>query len=45
VRAGLSLALEGDLHVNAAVFGWSMEGRDGFGSYELTVRDEPDEAA
>jgi hypothetical protein len=44
VRAGLSLSLE-SLRVNAAVFGWEMEGREGFGAYEITVRDEPAEAA
>jgi hypothetical protein len=44
VRAGLSLALE-SLRVNAAVFAWEMEGRQGFGAYEITVRDEPAEAA
>jgi hypothetical protein len=44
VRAGLSLALE-SLRVNVAVFAWEMEGRQGFGAYEITVRDEPDTAA
>jgi len=44
VRAGLSLALEG-LRVDAALVAWRMEGRDGAGSYEITVRDEPGEAA
>jgi hypothetical protein len=44
VRAGLSLALE-SLRVNAALFTWQMEGRRGFGAYEITVRDEPAEAA
>ncbi len=44
VRAGMSLSLEG-LRVNAAVFGWNMEGRDGVGAYEITVRDEPVEPA
>ena len=44
VRAGLSLALEG-LLVHAAVFGWRMEGREGVGAYELTVRDEGGVAA
>jgi hypothetical protein len=38
-RAGLSLALDG-LRVHAAVFGWRMDGRDGVGAYELTVREE-----
>jgi hypothetical protein len=41
---GTTLSLEG-LRVNAAVFSWRMEGRDGAGAYELTVRDEPPEAA
>ena len=44
VRAGLSLALEG-LRVDASVVAWRMEGRDGAGSYEITVRDDPGEAA
>jgi hypothetical protein len=44
VRAGLSLALAG-LRVDAAVVGWRMDGRDGAGSYEITARDEPQEAA
>jgi hypothetical protein len=44
VRAGLSLALE-SLRVNVAVFAWEMEGRQGYGAYEITVRDEPAEAA
>lgn len=45
VRAGLSLALEG-LRVDAGVVAWRMEGRDGAGSYEITVRsDEPLAAA
>lgn len=43
VQAGASLALEG-LRVNAAVFGWRMEGREGAGLYELAVRDEPEAA-
>jgi hypothetical protein len=37
--AGTTLSLEG-LRVNAAVFEWRMEGREGSGAYELTVRDE-----
>jgi hypothetical protein len=41
---GTTLSLEG-LRVNAAVFSWRMEGRDGAGAYEVTVRDEPPEAA
>jgi len=44
VQAGASLTLEG-LRVNAAVFAWAMEGREGAGAYDLVVRDEPDEAA
>jgi hypothetical protein len=43
VRAGASLSLEG-LRVNAAMFGWQMEGRDGSGLYELAVRDEQEAA-
>ena len=43
VQAGASLSLEG-LLVNAAVFGWRMEGREGIGAYELAVRDEPEAA-
>ncbi|MEA2482588.1 MAG: hypothetical protein QOC55_535 [Thermoleophilaceae bacterium] len=43
VTAGASLALEG-LDVHAAVMTWSMEGREGAGLYELTVR-EPAPAA
>ena len=44
VRAGMSLSLEG-LRVNLAVFTWQMEGREGLGAYEITVRDEPVEPA
>jgi hypothetical protein len=44
VQAGASLTLEG-LRVNAAMFGWRMEGREGVGLYEVAVRDEPPEAA
>ena len=43
VRAGASLSLEG-LRVNAAIFGWHMEGRAGAGLYELAVRDEQEAA-
>jgi hypothetical protein len=43
VRAGASLSLEG-LRVNAAVFGWQMEGREGTGLYELAVRDDQEAA-
>lgn len=42
--AGSSLELESVL-VNAAVFGWRMDGRDGTGEYNVTARDEPPEAA
>jgi hypothetical protein len=44
VRAGLSLSLE-SVRVNVAIFEWQMEGREGLGAYEITVRDEPAEAA
>ena len=44
VKAGLSLTLEG-LRVNAAIFDWRMDGREGLGSYEVTLRDQPAEAA
>ena len=37
---GASLALEG-LRVQAAVFSWRMEGREGTGAYDLTVREQP----
>jgi hypothetical protein len=43
VQAGASLSLE-SLIVNAAVFGWRMEGRDGIGAYELAVRDDQEAA-
>jgi hypothetical protein len=43
VHAGASLSLEG-LRVNAAVFGWRMEGRDGVGAYELAARDDQEAA-
>ena len=43
--AGASLALPG-LRVQAAVFSWRMDGREGSGAYELLVRDdEPPTAA
>ena len=42
--SGSTLSLEG-LRVHAAVFSWRMEGRDGAGAYELTIRDEPPVAA
>ena len=38
--AGASLSLEG-LRVQVAVFAWRMEGREGAGAYEVTVREEP----
>lgn len=44
LAAGTTLELPG-LRVNASVFSWTMEGREGAGAYELTVRDEPPEAA
>lgn len=44
LAAGTTLELPG-LRVNASVFSWRMEGREGAGAYELTVRDEPPEAA
>jgi hypothetical protein len=43
VRAGASLSL-GGLRVNAAMFGWQMEGREGAGLYELAVRDDQEAA-
>jgi hypothetical protein len=42
--AGASLELEG-VHVQTAVFAWRMEGREGFGTYDLTFRAEPRAAA
>jgi hypothetical protein len=44
VAGGTTLELPG-LQVNASVFDWRMEGREGMGSYEVTVRDEPQAAA
>ena len=41
---GTSLELEG-LVVNAAVFTWTMDGREGQGIYELTTRHVPAAAA
>lgn len=43
VVAGTSLAIEG-LTVHAAVFRWRMDDREGAGSYELWLRDEPQAA-
>jgi hypothetical protein len=43
VEAGTTLQLE-QLRVNAAVFSWRMEGRQGAGAYDLVVR-EPAPAA
>jgi len=40
VVAGTTLSLEG-LIVNVAVFRWQMEGREGAGAYDVTIRDEP----
>jgi hypothetical protein len=42
-EAGASLELAG-LRVHAAVFRWTMDGREGTGAYELAVRDEPEAA-
>jgi hypothetical protein len=42
--AGSSLELE-SLIVNAAVFRWRMDGREGAGEYNLTARNEPPAAA
>lgn len=44
VAGGTTLELPG-LRVNASVFAWRMEGREGIGAYELTVRAEAPEAA
>jgi hypothetical protein len=44
VIAGTSLDLEG-LQVHVAVFRWRLDGREGIGAYELTVRLEPPAAA
>jgi hypothetical protein len=43
-RAGMSLGLEG-LDVHLAVFDWRLEGREGAGSYEVTVRSGEEAAA
>jgi len=43
VVAGTTLDFSG-LRVNAAIFRWRMDGREGAGSYELTVRDEREAA-
>lgn len=44
VVAGTTLDLPG-LQVNAAIFAWRMDGREGAGAYDVTVRSEPPEAA
>jgi hypothetical protein len=44
VIAGSSLDLNG-LQVHAAVFRWRLDGREGIGAYELTLRAEPPAAA
>lgn len=44
VLAGTTLDLPG-LQVNAAVFGWRMEGREGVGAYDVTIRAESPAAA
>ena len=43
-RSGLSLSL-GPLRVDVAIVAWRMEGRDGVGAYEITIREEPAAAA
>lgn len=42
--AGASLELAG-LRVNASIFAWRLEGREGSGAYELITRSEPPAAA
>ena len=44
VIAGTTLELPG-LEVNAAVFAWRMDAREGVGAYDVTVRSEPPAAA
>lgn len=44
VVAGTTLQLE-QLRVNASVFSWRMDGRDGAGAYDLVVREQPPVAA
>lgn len=44
VTSGTTLELPG-LRVNASVFSWRMEGREGAGAYELTIREHSPEAA
>jgi hypothetical protein len=44
LTGGTTLELPG-LRVNASIFAWRMEGREGVGAYELTVRGEQPEAA
>ena len=44
VVGGTTLQLE-QLVVNASVFAWRMEGREGAGAYDLVVRDQPPVAA
>lgn len=44
VVAGTTLQLE-QLVVNASVFAWRMEGREGAGAYDLVVREPPPAAA
>ncbi len=44
VLAGTTLDLPG-LQVNAAVFDWRMEGREGVGAYDVTIRAESPTAA
>lgn len=45
VAAGASLELDGGLRVQVAVFTWRMEGREGTGAYDLTLREQPPAAA
>jgi hypothetical protein len=43
-QAGASIVL-GGVRVDAAVFDWRMEGREGAGAYELALREDDDGAA
>lgn len=44
VAGGTTLQLE-QLRVNASIFSWRMEGREGAGAYDLVARDQPPVAA
>lgn len=44
VVSGTTLQLE-QLRVNASVFAWRMEGREGAGAYDLVIREQPPVAA